>query len=756
MSLITIIGRGHGGTRAMSHTLSASQVFMGEPLNQSGDLLPPQAMYEACRVMAKHVKWLGGLQWDFSALHTMEIPAEFTNLIHRYLTTVLNSPAEHKGWKIPETTLVFPWIVRLFPEIKYIHWVRNPRDNILAQHLTDDLADFAIEYPRSDDERLCRAISWQYQYEIVKATPKPKHWLMVRFEDFVLNQEATLMRLEEYLGVPLARIPVRANTVGRHTATEGVSYYDFLEPGMREYGYEIPSASTPTPAQITDTPSSTTGEKLTMAAKSQTTTQKSTAAKSTTKRATASKTASLAQRLPNIVLLGIDSLRADHMSGYGYPRQTTPHIDRFATGGALFENTFSAHVPTTSAYSSMLTGRDVFGTQVVALRHKGPLRPEVKTLPEVLREAGYDTTCVGFSGNPASRGFDRYLNFSNWGSWNEGRSPKAQNLNDVAIPELNRLVKQKQPFLLFLRHMDPHSPYLPPAPYERMFYHGNETDKKNKSMAPVMSFKPFCDYFASWMPPGITDRNYIDAQYDGAVAYMDACIQTIFTALEQHGILDETIVVINGDHGETLYEHDCWYDHHGMYDNVLHVPLIIRYPGKVPAGKRVKGYNQHKDLMPTILELAGIKPKGVTFDGRSLLPLINGQVTSHESEFYITECTWMRKHGWRTPQWKLMVALEPDFHFKPSVELYNLIEDPEENNNLAESNPDVVVALRGRMEAWIAKRIQETGLPNPIDNQGDWHGHEGVGAFKSSQQAYDTMHIGDPAQAARLQAKSRD
>ena len=139
MSMITIIGRGHGGTRAMSHTLIASNVFMGEPLNRSGDLLPPQAMYDACRVLARHVAWTGGLAWDFSALHTMPIPDEFTDLIHEYLKKVLAAKDEHKGWKIPETTLVFPWIVRMFPEIKYIHWVRNPRDNILARHLTDDL-----------------------------------------------------------------------------------------------------------------------------------------------------------------------------------------------------------------------------------------------------------------------------------------------------------------------------------------------------------------------------------------------------------------------------------------------------------------------------------------------------------------------------------------------------------------------------------------------------------------------------------------
>jgi arylsulfatase A-like enzyme len=457
---------------------------------------------------------------------------------------------------------------------------------------------------------------------------------------------------------------------------------------------------------------------------------------------------------PNILLIAVDSLRADHMSCYHYFRQTTPHIDRFAQGGTLFENTYSAFIPTTSAYASMLTGMDVFSTQVVALRHQGPLRPEVKTLAEVLREAGYNTTCVGFTGNPSSRGFDKYLEYAGWGSWNEGRSPKAQNLNDVAIPELDRLARRKKPFFLFLRHMDPHAPYLPPEPFERMFYHGNERDPQNTSMQPVMDFKPFRDFFASWMPPGITDKDYVIAQYDGAVAYLDASLQAICTALEKLGILDETIIVFNSDHGETLYDHDCYFDHHGLYEPTLHVPLIIRYPGKVAAGKRVAGYNRLQDLMPTLLDLAGIETQ-IAFDGRSLLPMAAGEVASFQSEFYITECTWMRKHGWRTPEWKLIVALEPDFHFKPAVELYNLIEDPLENNNLAEARPEVVRLLRSQMKAWIAKRKQDTGLPNPIEHQGDWHGHAGVGAFKTSKQAYETMHIGDPKQAAQLQSESR-
>lgn len=149
MSLITVIGRGHSGTRAISHTLYTSNVYMGDPINASGDLLPPEAMYEACRVFARYVRWQGGLNWDFSAVKAMDIPAEFIDLLHRYLKSVLNDTSEHRGWKIPETTLIYPWLVRLYPDIHYIFWVRNPRDCILGRHLTDDLSDFGVEIGRA-------------------------------------------------------------------------------------------------------------------------------------------------------------------------------------------------------------------------------------------------------------------------------------------------------------------------------------------------------------------------------------------------------------------------------------------------------------------------------------------------------------------------------------------------------------------------------------------------------------------------------
>lgn len=457
---------------------------------------------------------------------------------------------------------------------------------------------------------------------------------------------------------------------------------------------------------------------------------------------------SSSNKKPNLILFGIDSLRRDRMSSYGYPKLTTPHLDKLAAEGVLFEQHFSPSIPTTPAYAAMLTGKDCFGTDVVALRHKGPVG--AKTLAEVLGEQGYNTTCVGFTGNPSSRGFAHYLEYEAWLPDETGRCPKAANLNAVAIPELQRLAQEDKPFFLFLRHMDPHSPYLPPQPYERIFYGGDERDPSNRSMEPVYDFKPFADFLKSWIPEGVTDQEYVNAQYDGAVAYMDACIQNILQKVEALGLTEETLIVVTSDHGETLYEHDCYFDHHGLYDCTLIVPLIIKFPGKVPSGKRVPDVSVIQDIMPTILELLGVEEQ-LEPDGRSLLPFVNGSPERRISELYLTECTWMRKHGWRTPHWKLIRALEPDFHFKPEVELYNLMEDPFENHNVADQEPEVVELLTARMEAHIRRREEETGRTNPMYTNLGWHG-KGDLPFASSQQAYDTLHIGSSLTARSLQA----
>lgn len=455
----------------------------------------------------------------------------------------------------------------------------------------------------------------------------------------------------------------------------------------------------------------------------------------------------MSAKKPNILFFGIDSLRRDRMSLYGYPKLTTPHIDRYlSTDSVVFNQMFSPSIPTTPGYASMLTGLDCFGTDVVALRHQGKVAEGSTPLQEVLRENGYNTVAINYDQIP----FERHLHAKvTWGGWEQGRSRKAESMNEVAIPELERLAAEDKPFFLFLRHMDPHSPYLAPEPFERMFYTGDEFDPSNKSLEPVYNFKPFCDYFRTWFPPGCTDAKYICAQYDAEIAYMDACISIMLNKLEALGIADDTIVVFTSDHGETLDEHDCYFDHHGLYECTLVVPFAIKYPKKLKGvTKRYNDICQLKDVMPTLLDLIGID-SGIKFDGRNLFDLVSGKAPQ-EPEMYITEATWMRKHGWRTPEWKLILALEPDFHYKPSVELYNLIMDPGENHNVADQYPEIVKLYTDKINAHIAKRTAQTGKEAPIfSNASKWNGFGHP--FASSDEAYNSMHIGDPETARRLQ-----
>jgi arylsulfatase A-like enzyme len=415
----------------------------------------------------------------------------------------------------------------------------------------------------------------------------------------------------------------------------------------------------------------------------------------------------------NILLFVVDSLRADHMSCYGYHRLTTPYADRLAAQGVLFHNLYSAYIPTTPAYTTIFTGMDVMSHEMVALSPKGPIDAGIKLLPELLREAGYASIRVGFGGD-FFRGFDKNVGYDEgWYAWEDRPARKAENLNAVAIPALEELVAAGQPWLLFMRHMDPHAPYLPPPPYDQLFYSKDPT-QKGLDMAPIRDFPNFRDFHLSWMPPGIEDAEHTIAQYDGALAYEDACIQRILQRLDELGQRENTLVVFTADHGETLYDHGCYFDHHGLYEPTLHVPLILRFPDGRGAGTRLGGTVLHQDLAPSLLELIGRSDLAVPMDGKSWVPLLKGERATNYTEFYITECTWMRKRGWRTPEWKLIDALEPDFHGKPPVELYNLIADPQENVNLAEQEPQVVRFLKDRMTAWVDRRLAETGKPDPI------------------------------------------
>ncbi|MBX6771641.1 MAG: sulfatase-like hydrolase/transferase [Chloroflexi bacterium] len=232
----------------------------------------------------------------------------------------------------------------------------------------------------------------------------------------------------------------------------------------------------------------------------------------------------------------------------------------------------------------------------------------------------------------------------------------------------------------------------------------------------MFAFEPFRDYFMQWMG-GVTDIAFPVAQYDAEIAYVDVAVAQVLNRLEELGLAADTLVILTADHGEVLDDHEGYFDHHGLYDANVHVPLIMRLPGRLPAGRIVEEFVRLFDIAPTILDLLGetdlAHERGMT--GQSILPLLAG--AAGPEALYLTECTWMRKRGIRTREWKLIRALEPDFHGLPPIQLFDLTADPREQRNLAFERPEVVAELSARLDAWIAQRRAATGLPDPIEEQ---------------------------------------
>ncbi len=421
----------------------------------------------------------------------------------------------------------------------------------------------------------------------------------------------------------------------------------------------------------------------------------------------------------NVCLIAIDTLRADHLSCYGYRRLTSPHIDEIASRGVLFEEFFAPHIPTHPGFTTMFTGKDVFSHQVVAQGGKREPPRGVRMLAQILKKRGYFCACADNMGRWFARGFELRQSYR----WE--RDPgqpwrKGEAVNEAAFLVLEACARRRRPWFAFLHYWDPHTPYLPPPPFSRMFYCGNERDPKNRSMDGVWASEPFRDYFRAWMG-GVTDIEFPKAQYDAEIAYCDACLRHVFTRMEKLGLLNDTLLIITADHGEELDEHEMWFDHHGLYDTNLHVPLIMYHRERLPAGKRIRGMARHMDLAPTILDLLGMPDAAeeAQMEGQSLVPWIDGSGEVRVcDELYLTECTWMRKRGIRTRRYKYIHAREPDYHGRPEYELYDLKADPEEQHNLAEERPELVQRMERKLRAWCARRAEETGLPDPIETQG--------------------------------------
>ena len=284
-------------------------------------------------------------------------------------------------------------------------------------------------------------------------------------------------------------------------------------------------------------------------------------------------------------------------------------------------------------------------------------------------------------------------------------------------------------FFLFVHYWDPHTPYLPPDKFRKMFYDGDTksaTDPSNRSLEGLWKHplgKAWRDTWFKALGGNITDSDYVDGLYDASIRYNDDGIAALLQALDDTGQADDTLVVFMGDHGECLAgEHGIWYDHHGLYEENTHVPFILRYPNRLPANVRVADTVRSIDIAPTILDLAEVAVPD-TMDGQPLTPLIDK--TTDEKGYTPTtrvitsECTWQAKWSLRTPTHKFIRARSIDFYDSPERELYDRRADPNELSNIAESNADTAAELEAELEGWIASEVSRLGRTgDPVTEQG--------------------------------------
>jgi arylsulfatase A-like enzyme len=358
----------------------------------------------------------------------------------------------------------------------------------------------------------------------------------------------------------------------------------------------------------------------------------------------------------------------------------------------------------------------------VSLGGRVDLSDKIPVLPELLQKAGYTTCAVDNLYDTKwwfARGYEFYINPS-------FRHPTnllvtCEEINARAIPWLKTHADER--FFMFLHYWDPHTPYIPPRRYRRLFYNGDPCDPAHRSLEPL-SHQPLGDFWReTWFPKvggSITDAEYIISLYNGEIRYVDEGIGTLLAALEDAGLGEETVVIITADHGESLTEHNIFFDHHGLYDCTLRAPLIIRWPGgEIPNGRRITCMVKNLDLAPTLLEVAGA-PIPKEMDGVSLLPLLQGAPDISDNGILIAEeCTWQAKWAIRADGYKFILAREPDLHNTPMQELYSLKEDPGELHNLAEEQPEVAREFERRLEEWIAEQMARHGLTeDPLRAQG--------------------------------------
>lgn len=402
----------------------------------------------------------------------------------------------------------------------------------------------------------------------------------------------------------------------------------------------------------------------------------------------------------NLIVISIDTLRADHVGCYGYPRPTTPNVDEFSRDAVVFRTTIAPAPVTLASHTSLFTS--LLPSQHGANCLSGaPLLPRFVTLTEILKASGYRTASFNGGGQLAAefglaRGFEEY-----W-SVDPSLDVGAQTFRPVvrkAMTWLDRLTDAR--FFLFLHTYEVHHPYSPQPDYLRRFetaYNGSLPSSISKDLLTRINGG------AIRLSP--VDAQHIINTYDAEIRSMDDAFGDLIAYLKRRRLYDETVIVFTSDHGEEFGEHGAMGWHaHTLYDELLRVPLIVKLAGSRNAGTVVEPQVRTIDIAPTLLDVLGLPPNE-QFTGRSLVGRIRGHADDELPAVSQQETAdSVRPMSIRMRRWKLNRG-----------ELFDLLADPEERRPVKGGYEEIRRSLEAIAAQLIASRSVATSVPVEISN----------------------------------------
>jgi len=401
---------------------------------------------------------------------------------------------------------------------------------------------------------------------------------------------------------------------------------------------------------------------------------------------------------PNVVIFALDTFRADHVGALGSEIARTPELDRLAAESVLFTDCSSAATWTLPSFASLFTGKLPGDHQTIGGDHSKLPGSEV-TLAERFHAAGYLTSglvAVDFLGPGfgLNRGFEQYA-VHTVGTVN-GRLRRYKR----PVLEMFRAAP-RDPWFLLVHYFDAHDPYLPPDEFDRLYYEGDETAEPAdpaRSIDVIYSARnrirqdPRERY--EWLE-GVRDLEYPVRQYAGGVSYVDHHFGEAIQQMRDHGALDDTIVIVLGDHGEHLTEHDVYFTHRLPYAECLHVPLMIRLPGGRLGGTRIDAPVSLVDVQSTLLELLELEP-APDQEGRSLVPLMRGEDPGPRLLYaeHGSEPDHWAKSVW-DDRWRYTEIRDGE---RFSAELFDRRADPREEHDLSAARSEVAARYAGYLD----------------------------------------------------------